>query len=659
MFVLGSRKVMRADGGNETAYWPMYLVTKKRHMVPIGVFEIKQEKYHQVLDGANNVDVEKLSVPLLFARANREYITKKALTMDEYTQTVALPTTAQPPAPLKDDPLTPELKELYQTIPVDLRDTFNYTPVNILPLLKPESRNTDKNMIAEYKDNPPTNPNIIQQTLQNKNYNIIETMKDGNCFFDAITKAFATIGHQTTPEKLRELLSNAATEADFVRYRDIYNVTHNAKTTYGGDIKRLSGEYNMIKSRMENTLDRNDRIQLYKSGQQIAGAHEKAKQIAGAVGNIAREFAFMQGVNTLAEFKKKLLTNNYWADEWSIAQLQQLLKIKVIILSDSNDDGRKSVHVVCDTALEGATKFYPRFYIIVEYSGGNHYRLVSYKGKSIFQFSEIPNGLKAAIFNTCRMNGRGTGSLYALIPDFKPYANAKNENQQNMENRTLTAITNNADPNLVLIIGMCMNNPKINTESGDAIPPKLQVENDYVKLVTNKLWRKQLSADWSKTRIAGKSDDPWLFTLDDRQWASVEHYVQAAKFKRTAPTFYDLFTLTSRKQDDNDTIAMNVKKAKAAGSKSGEYTVHDKQGKEMQKEQLRPKNITMDPDYNAADALMRATRAKYAQNPDLADILLLTKNATLKNACKKGDAMPAIALMKVRDTLSAANPHRS
>lgn len=661
IFVLGKRRTRYPE---QTVHWPMYLVTKKKHMVPIGVFEIRRDKESHVLDSNNNIDVEKLSDPLLFTWATAEYLKRKALTMDEYMKdSTKSMVTADTRPPSTDENMPPELKELYQTIPVDLRNTFDYTPVHIIPLLQSESKQDDDKIIAKYRQNPPAHPNLIQKFMENANYHIIDTVADGNCFFDAITKAFATIGHQTTPAKLRALLANAATDAVFERYKEFYNATHNAKTQHGGDVKRLAGEYNMIKSRMENTLDRNDRIQLYKSGQQVAGAYEQTKQIKKVVDNVANEFAFMSGVNTLDEFKKKLQTTAYWADEWGIEHLQRLLQIKVIILSDIC--ANTPICVICDnnSKLDNADRFIPRFYIIVEYSGGNHYRLVSYKSKSIFQFSELPNGLKANIFKSCRMNGRGVTSLYASIPDFKPIANRKKEDAAAAASAAaiLNITHNNNDPNLILMIGMCMNDPHIGQKQDDVIPVNIRVETEYAKLVTHKVWRKQLSADWSKTSISGRSDDPWLFILDNLQWASVEHYVQAAKFKKNARNFYALFSLTSRKDDDKDTIAMNVKKARAAGSNSGEYTTRDKSGKEIGKEQLRPTNIKIDPNYKKDDeeeALLIATRAKYAQNPDLAAILLLTKNATLKNGCQKGDAKNATALMKVRDELANRNQNR-
>lgn len=41
----------------------------------------------------------------------------------------------------------------------------------------------------------------------------------------------------------------------------------------------------------------------------------------------------MKGVDTLAQFKEKVMTTDYWADESAISRLERILNVKFILLS--------------------------------------------------------------------------------------------------------------------------------------------------------------------------------------------------------------------------------------------------------------------------------------------------------------------------------------
>lgn len=655
IFVLGNGQ----EKGDQTArlmWYPIYLVKKNRRMAKIGLFEILQKDAITLLNGENQVDVEKFkSLPLLFAFVTHEYLKKNAITADELDAADDDTDDAfkTPGVPTPESGMPPEIEELYIKIPQDLSNTFEYHPINIPPLLEPETEGKNNGIKKRFEDLtlPTEKPNWIQRRFKNPHYSIIDTVADGNCFFDAITKAYAQIGWYTTPDKLRDLLANNATEDDFKRYKDMYDATAAAKVQAGGDIKRISGEYNMIKSRMQNTLDRTDRIQLYNTGQQLAGAHAQAKARASVVHSHAGEFAFMKGVNTLDEFKRVLKTPKYWADHWGIENLQKLLGVKVIILSDENKDDHKRQIVQCDSAPSdmGAAVFRPRFYIIVEYSGGNHYRLVGYNKKFIFQFSELPYSIKRGIYKTCRGRDKKAAGFYGLIPDFKTYYLDENARAATAnDDLSLANMQGLYDDNIQLGIGISLANPLVGKELGDrVVPPDKVLSQNFLDLQADQMWRKKLSADWAKTKPDGPKDKhAYLFLLDDKTWASVEHYVQAAKYK-SAEYFYMTFALESGKE-----LSKNPGMARAAASKDGIYKKKHKDGKE-ETIVLRHKDIKPDANYDAAGALLAATRAKYKQNPGLARLLMLTDRAKLMNVYSnnKKPAEMAEVLMKVRAEL--------
>lgn len=154
------------------------------------------------------------------------------------------------------------------------------------------------------------------------------------------------------------------------------------------------------------------------------------------------------------------------------------------------------------------------------------------------------------------------------------------------------------------------------------VPPET-----YLALSKIKDWRKMLSNFW----IAP-------FWLEEKQWASVEHYYQASKFKHETPEFYALFSL-----DNNSELSINPVLAKAAGGKTGKY-----QGK-----QFRPTHIKVDNDFFTTERhrteMNSAQTAKFS-NPELAAVLSLTKGAELIHTLGRGNGTVRFDfLMGMRD----------
>merc|ERR1711934_540606 len=83
-----------------------------------------------------------------------------------------------------------------------------------------ENQQDAKNMKKDFKDS--SKATYIEKFMKNNNYDIVETIKNGDCMLDALRMAYLQIGYKTTIEKIRTLLSNEATDQVFEQYRNIY-----------------------------------------------------------------------------------------------------------------------------------------------------------------------------------------------------------------------------------------------------------------------------------------------------------------------------------------------------------------------------------------------------------------------------------------------------
>ena len=631
-------------------YFPIYLVKTNNKVVQIGLYEIEATNYISYLDKSNNLDIEKLSEPLIYKFVTKDFLEDLRMVPDvplvrkegidkeegeiieseENEENVDSENNAE-----KTNKYAETIDiETYQ-IPKEREDIFILTKgVPIPPLLSEETYKKAKDIQEKYKEN--LSDNWVQKYMENNYYSLTDNEGGGDCLFATIRDAFSSIAQQTSVNKLRKKLSDEANDTTFMNYKDHFDMYNQSLVEETNKIKELAIMYRQMQEKFTNTLDRNEKKYVSEEAKKIKTEHDKKVEEKKITAQILNEFKFMKGIDTLDKFKKKIRTCQFWAETWAISTLERILNIKFIILSnDAYKSGDKKNVLLCgqlnDDYLENKGVFMPEFYIIVDYTG-SHYKLVGYKKKMIFKFKEIPYDIKKKIVDKCLEKNAGS---FALIPDFQKFKSTLESEKHVSPKKNITdydelsesKLRGFYDENIVFsFYSNSFNKPLPGKGSGEKIPNDRR--KDFVELANITDWRKKLDNSWVQE-----------FTLDNHKWASVEHFYEASKFKKSNPEFYLSFSL-----DSGTDLSKNPEMAKAAGSKTGKY----------KGELLRPKEVKLDPDFYGKrnkQELYNAQYAKFTQNEDLKQLLLSTKEAKLTYNRKGSEPVVYDDLMIIRNKI--------
>jgi predicted NAD-dependent protein-ADP-ribosyltransferase YbiA (DUF1768 family) len=340
----------------------------------------------------------------------------------------------------------------------------------------------------------------------------------------------------------------------------------------------------------------------------------------------------MKGIDTLQKFKALIITCDFWAEQWSISILEIILNIKFIILSNKSfKSGDLNNVLQCghinDNLLKNKDLFTPEFYIILDYDG-SHYKLIEYRKKRIFKFSEIPYDIKKLIVKECMRKNSG---IFNLIPDFTKFKNeivptsgggSDKPFYQELSEAKLKGLY---DDHIVFSFYKNSDDNLPGKGFGESIPNHMVTEFSGLTLIPK--WRQKLDITWMQP-----------FKIDGYSWPSVYHYFVANYFKNTNKDFYLQFTYDSQSE-----ISKNINLAKSSISKSGK----------LNNILVRPENVVLDKDYNEERKrknLYAAQYAKFTQNDDLKHLLLETKNAKLQqsNDSREPDVLEDLMIIRYK-----------
>jgi predicted NAD-dependent protein-ADP-ribosyltransferase YbiA (DUF1768 family) len=654
LIVLGKEKYTYSN--KDVVYFPIYIVSEDKIKSQIGLYESPLVKTVSLVDEDGDIDIEKMGEPLLFSFVNEKYIQKSNTNPEKYLKEYES---------MADHPIKPslekaereraekekaekeeeyddetdvmkirvpkskvseEVQKINSTIDegVFVVDKYFKQP----PLLQEETETDADKIKVDYKES--ASNQWIEKFMKNNNYDITDNEGGGDCLFAVIRDAFETIGQKTTVQKLRALVASQVDEEAFEEHRKLYIHFENEKQELTKKMKEIKKTNDIYMQRIKKIEEKQEKEKIIQEVKKMKEDYdEKMKEYKETKKLQEYYVGYMNKVDTLDKYREYILSSDFWADAWAISTLEYHLKIKMIILSQEAYKEKAYDNVLncgeINKNLKEKRDFKPNYYIITSYSG-DHYKLVSYKKKTIFTFKEIPYDIRILIVNKCLEKNAG---IYYLVQDFRNFKtklglNPDEGNPEQLDEIEDSRDYDNYDHSVVFVFHSKSLDAKPGKGAGETIDKNIM--GDYVNLSKIKDWRKKLHDSWSEAP----------FTIDGHRWASVEHYVQAAKFKKGFPDFFLQFSLdTSTELSKDPELAVQVADLKKAKFK-----------------EQRPKNVKVDVDYNLGRDLEERTKAldaKFSQNADLQQLLRLTKTALLKEYLRRKPAEPDILLMKIRE----------
>jgi predicted NAD-dependent protein-ADP-ribosyltransferase YbiA (DUF1768 family) len=580
-------------------HYPMYHVIDNKTNGKIGVLEFPLDKMASIMDEDGDIDADQIDSPVFYDFVDDSYFEDEypEIEVEEKGDEEKVPSIFEIELPIADD---------VQAAPVLFEIDVNKTQ----PLTLAEEVKDDAQKLREEYIESPRNE-WIERFMHNNKYDIHSS---SDCIFSVIRDAFEQIGQIITVSKLRDILAGEITDELYQKYRNAYLSIENEISDGDRRIKILQASLKELKKRIKKVADKSERESIIDQAKKYDEESKSIKQLNDTYRSLAkRQFGFVAELDTYAKFQDCIRTTGCCVDKWAFYLLERKLNIKLILLCEDAfaDD---SLDSVLDCSASGELTS-PNFYIIVSYKGSK-YKLVSYMGKRILSYREIPYDIRMLILNKCKeRNSVG----FNLIQDFR---NLKAQYGVDLDDEKGSNVESESDT-VFQFYDKSHNAAYPGMGSGETVP--LDRLPEFLKLSQTENWRRKLDDSWSGSP----------FTLDNKQWSSVDHYYQGSKYKKGYPDLYKSFSC-----DTESALSKDPNLARQVGGKAPH--------------ELKPKGYSIDPDFYGGRYLEErdaAIKAKFEQHAHLSDILKMTGLASLTRFKRGGKSEPADFLMKLRKEL--------
>jgi hypothetical protein len=654
ILTLGKVKFTFIDKG--VVFFPIYLVSKvsvpngrgttsDKHAIirRIGVYEMnKNEFINNIQENSNEVDMSLLKKPIIFENSVdviNSHRTLPKIVVKDVPKNVVKDVPKNVVVDAVDD-IVDDLElgisvisHINLEIDKSLKDgIFTKHDREKTSLNHDEGKDTAEEITKSYRQS--SNDNWIKKMMKNPHYEL-KDVDDNNSFFNVVKDAYEKIGYYTTIHKLRCVVAKYTTDnylndkqALFAEYKsqltNLRTRMMEIKRTIEVDMR------NKIKNSILTKVEQKciiDKCNVLKD--EFDRMNKLKKDITSIIDNtFGKDF---ESISSLEKYKESIVSNKCFVNSNTISIIERELNVKLIIFSENDRDDQNEV-IKVEKKIDGKINYKPDYYILCSVKNGR-YKKVSYKGKEIMEFTEIPYHIKIMII---KKSMAGISGNYSFIEDFKNYASfigIKKELLNTDENYVNSINDRNLyDPSMQLMFYSKSSEKNAGDGNGDLIDiADIQL---FTELSCTSNWRKKLDDSWV--------DLEHPFSVNNKEYVSVVHYYQGSKYKNGFPDFADQFSLNSGSK-----ISKDLQMCYSASS-SGSITVNNDIIR------LRPKNVTIDPDFYKGRNIIERQKAidsKFTQNSHLREVLINTQNARLNHYIGNKKPEIAVALMKTRSNI--------
>jgi len=216
-----------------------------------------------------------------------------------------------------------------------------------------------------------------------EDYDIYDVPPDGNCYFYSFIEALKyrlPLDDKTNikyiPDKLLEVLKTIIEINEIIPHDPLVKLQEISNTLPSS----MCSKYNLSVLALRYILSLEADTEYFNT-YIFRFDSEEEKQAAG-----------IEDVTTLDEFKKYILTDKYWADEWAISKFQKLFNIQFVIFDESEKElvGCSLTGEIYSSAIskeEVST-------ILLNWIGNSHYQLVTFNDNAVIDFDDLPSIVK-------------------------------------------------------------------------------------------------------------------------------------------------------------------------------------------------------------------------------------------------------------------------
>lgn len=634
-FVLGTPRFDFLS--NNIMYFNIYLANNGSVISKIGIYETNNTDYAALLDSNGDIDLNKMSEPIIFPFA-------KPLIMNNYELIDKFETMSN----ASDFNSSEDGSSVNESTNVsedeDDDDDYEEKPQKLatqsydLMELNSQSKEESDYEISNYEEDP--SHKWINKYLRSNKYEILDNEGGGDCFFAVLRDALKSVKIETSVKSIREKLANEVTEEIVATYKEFFDLFYNSMKKTQTQLQEHKKKHLTLKKMITATSDGPDKMKMISDVKSNFDKMSNVSDQNNELEELTKEFYFMKDVVTVDDLKKTVseVGGKYWADNWALVTLERLYKVKFIVLSQDHFlNGEKELVLQCsegDKKLLEQGIFEPSYYIMTDYIKGIHYKLITYDKntkRGALTFSELPYRIKELVLEKCMEKGAG---LYVLIPDFKAFANTNGVQTSTITNTskydslvsTKTPKSQDYDDSIIIQIYNKSKHEKVGEGSGESIKPELKTSKNILDLNNKKKypeWRKKIDNDYLVPNLV----------IDGNNWSSVKHYMLGSRFK-------ELVDLYGKFMKNGDVGANNEDALKLYNS-----NIVKKSVKAV---------ILNDEEFKKTESglLEKALYAKFTQNDELREILLLTNNALINIFKQSKGVSPATELMRVRKLIN-------